>query len=209
MLPRLQKKHSWDSLNQLFCLIKIMDWVLTVERHLLNHWWAMRNINNAKPQLYSHSAAGWIFFRLDTQWKFDFYAHRPGPLFGALDMHFHFMPHSQLTKPVPHHPHVSLFNARVIRKRRIYTFYLPQTFFFFFTFKQTTKGPAFPWRRFIKLPMAEFPGGRNGRSSFSKLFFTTRAGNTMYLLSVPVILYSAETGYWFYLCMVMHTYNMG
>lgn len=57
--------------------------------------------------------------------------------------------------------------------------------------------------------MAEFPGGRNGRNSFSKLFFTTLAGKTMYLLSVPVILYSAETGYWFHLFMVMHTYNMG
>jgi len=60
--------------------------------------------------------------------------------------------------------------------------------------------------------MAKFPGGRNGRSSFSRLFFTkftTLPGNTVYLLDVPVILYSAETSYWLHIYMVMHTYNMG
>lgn len=93
----IKKKHSWNSPNQLFCLIKIMDWLLVVEKHFPNHCWAIRNINNVKPHLNSHSAGGWLLFKLNTYCQFDFYIHRAvkGPLFCALDMHFHFMPHSQ------------------------------------------------------------------------------------------------------------------
>lgn len=93
----IKKKHTWNSPKQLFCLIKIMDWFLVVEKPFPNHCWAIRNINNAKPHLNSHSAGRWLLFKLDTYCQFDFYTHRGviGPLFCTLDMHFRFMPHFQ------------------------------------------------------------------------------------------------------------------
>lgn len=150
-----------------------------------------------------------FFFFQARYWQFDFHTHTTvkGLFFCAQDMHFHFIPHSKHTTAIPHHPHIFLINVMEIKKRSIYTFYL-----FCWHLNKITESPAFPCQRFLELLMVNFLGGRNVRSSFSGLFFTkftTQVGNTMCLLGVPVILYSAEIGYWLNIYVVMHRYNMG
>lgn len=190
-----------------------MGGFLIVEKVLLNHQWAMRTIHNAKLHLNSHSVRGWILqarYLLPIWFLHTRSIERPAffPCTG------HALPfQASFPTAIPHHSYILLINVVEIG-RGAYIFL--RLFFFFLSFfwhlNRISGGPAFPCQSFRKLLVANFPGGRNGRSSFSRLFFTkftTRAGNTMYQLGIPVILYSAEIGYWLHISMVMHRYNTG
>lgn len=183
---------------------------LIVGKVLLNHQWAMRVIHNAKLHLNSHSVGGWILQAryLVAIWFLHTCSSERPAFFPCTEYTFPFQ--ASFPTVIPHHAHILLINVmEIVRGAYIHSM---SFFFFAWHLNKTSEGPAFPCQSFRKLLMANFPGGRNGRSSFSRLFFTkftTQAGNTMYQLGVLVILYSAEIGYWLHISMVMQRYNTG